>query len=53
VKSVRRPRARARQLREALVAVTAGTLAVVTALALIGPLRRARRIHPMELLRQI
>ncbi len=37
----------------ALVGVTVGTLAVVTVLALIGPLRRARRIDPMTLLRDV
>jgi MacB-like periplasmic core domain len=36
-----------------LVAVTVGTVAVVTAFALIGPLRRAHRIHPMTLLRDV
>lgn len=36
-----------------LIAVTLGTLGVVTAIALIGPLRRARRVQPMELLRDL
>jgi hypothetical protein len=40
-------------LSASLVLVTVGTLAVATALALIGPLRRARRIHPMTLLRDL
>jgi hypothetical protein len=37
----------------ALVGATVGTLAVVTGLALIGPLTRARRIQPMSLLRDL
>ncbi len=40
-------------LTASVVVVTVGTLAGATALALIGPLRRARRIHPMTLLRDL
>lgn len=36
-----------------LVVMTVGTLAVATALALVGPLGRARRVQPMALLRDL